>query len=468
VRRLLLAICAAGLIASPAKAITITEHPALPTRSAPQNLLAGPDGRLYFDTGPAQYDPEATGPPGVGVYDPRTGRGSVIELAYRPLSLALAGGSLWALGLENVPIGAGSQLQRIDLASGEAASVPFVGKLGGLAASPGGDHLYALRRMGDEARIPLELVEIDLVTGAERGIHTFGALSSFGKLAVASDGAVWVAYNVLEERQANGIASALRLARIDPVSGASAEYPADTPPFLDVPSAGAAGDVWVSLSTGTGLPNDNGGWRVGHADPAAGLAIRALPVAVDHSQVGGFAIGPDGAVWYGTILRDWPRADGGGAIVRLDPKTGRQQVFPPPSASAGLTRVTRSADGRSLWFTGEGEGGTNLTEATFEKGGLDSGNAETVIANGLLVGVACPADCTGSAALQTRGARVASTLAARRFSLRGLAAQRTLRLKVTRAGRTKLRRTVHAVVRVTVKLKGRPARTHTRRIVLRR
>jgi streptogramin lyase len=485
-RRLISAVLAAVLyaaLASPgAGAVTITEHPTLTDGTEPTMVLAAPGGRVFFDAGQdvAFSLRRGTGPPGIGVYDPATGRTSLIALSARPRAMGLAGGALWALAHEYPPqsmVPNRFPLYRVDLATGAVTTHDF-GWLMDIAAAPAGDALYAVRNEGPYPPRAVgnlnHLIRIDPASGAVTDVHTFPDRSDVFSIGVANDGAVWATEYFFGETDPSGIGTANRLVRIDPATGAAQEFPLTLPAGMYRPSPGRGADMWIGLHRGGGLPAlAPDSWGVGHADPAAGSTLAERGIAVVDSITAGFAVGPDNAIWYGVTAGE---KNGLAAIVRLDPDSGTQQVLPPAGAQAGLEYVAKSADGRTLWFAGSGSG--SLTEVSFQSGGLDSGNAETVIANGMTVGVACPRDCSGSAAVEVPATGHAAqaartrrlTIATRRFSYGARRATRLVRLRVTRRGKARLRsrRQVRAVVRVSVRLKGGRKRTTVRRVILRR
>src|SRR5713101_5422652 len=97
--------------------------------------------------------------------------------------------------------------------------------------------------------------------------------------------------------------------------------------------------------------SDGGVWYVaqrlgelGRLDPATGQ-IRRIQLG-EKSRPHGVIVGPDGAPWI---------TDGGlNAIVRVDPGTEKVSVYPLPSGREGVNLNTAAFDKRGvLWFTGQ-------------------------------------------------------------------------------------------------------------------
>jgi virginiamycin B lyase len=170
-----------------------------------------------------------------------------------------------------------------------------------------------------------------------------------------------------------------RIGRLDPRTGTITEYGTRGNPYgiaLD-----AAGRVWFCQLHGD---------RLGRLDPRTGAITEvAMPPG---SRPRRMAAAPDGSLWvtlYGTnrlirfdpvgqkIVKDYPlpagpgggayavTVDGGGivwvneiqtdTVVRLDPRTAEQRVFPLPSRGLGIRKMVVDAEGR-LWYMGSHNG----------------------------------------------------------------------------------------------------------------
>lgn len=127
------------------------------------------------------------------------------------------------------------------------------------------------------------------------------------------------------------------------VPGSGLAAPAFVVQEYPVPSGSRVHDVAPARDGGVWYTAQGSG-DLGYLDPATGKTrhIRLGEGAAPH----GVIVGPDGAPWI---------TDGGlNAIVRVDPRTDRVQRFPLPASRERANLNTATFDGRGvLWFTGQ-------------------------------------------------------------------------------------------------------------------
>ncbi len=113
---------------------------------------------------------------------------------------------------------------------------------------------------------------------------------------------------------------------------------------FDVPAGAHPHDVAPAADGGIWYTAQAQG-ALGHLDIKTG-ATRQIPLG-NHSAPHGVILGPDGAPWI---------TDGGqNAIVRVDPATEQVQVFPLPNPGRNVNLNTATFDKEGiLWFTGQG------------------------------------------------------------------------------------------------------------------
>jgi virginiamycin B lyase len=112
---------------------------------------------------------------------------------------------------------------------------------------------------------------------------------------------------------------------------------------FDVPAGSHPHDVAPATDGGVWYTAQQSG-KLGHLDPASGT-VREIPLG-DGSAPHGVIVGPDGAPWV---------TDGGlNAIVRVDPGTDAVKAFflPADRPSSNLNTAAFDGDG-ILWFTGQ-------------------------------------------------------------------------------------------------------------------
>ncbi len=140
-----------------------------------------------------------------------------------------------------------------------------------------------------------------------------------------------------------GVMVVLVVVAIFPWQGHSVAAPAFVLQEYPVPAGSRVHDVAPAPDGGVWYTAQGAG-KLGYLDPRTG-GTRHIELG-EGSAPHGVIVGPDGAPWI---------TDGGlNAIVRVDPRTDRIQRFPLPSSRARANLNTATFDRRGiLWFTGQ-------------------------------------------------------------------------------------------------------------------
>lgn len=139
----------------------------------------------------------------------------------------------------------------------------------------------------------------------------------------------------MTETSTTTVAPISTTAAVDPTDFTVTEYPLPAYPHDVAPDPADPNTVWWTAQ---------GDGALGRLNPATG-ENQLIPLGAG-SQPHGVIIGPDGAAWV---------TDSGlNAIVRVDPATEEVKPFPLPSETPNINMNTAAFDGTGiLWFTGQ-------------------------------------------------------------------------------------------------------------------
>ncbi len=464
---MVVAIVAALVCAVPAAALTVTEYPAPPAGVPPAQLAAGADGGLWYidaldGTQLRRFDPSTQ------AVTTRTLPALVSTLAPAP------DGRLWiTLIQKNVN---GSNLHVYDPGSGALRLVPVpatrtvVGVENVIHVAHANDAgVWVTGSRADN------VVRIDPSTLAQQVFaikHPAGQLAFPTQEGLAPDAGTGVWLGLL-----GGTSTEPLVGRVTAAGGQGQFYKLPFrqtfgfgPPSTTTTPCGfgdfgpeAFGSFWVTMQAR--CADD-----VARLDPATGqwTTIR-LGTAANTTLEDPFELiaGPDAAMW--------ASVDGG--VTRIDPASGAHQlhVFPTFDVASGAPsssfRGAITLAGGDLWIAGLG----TIARVDPDGTGPDTGNARSVLQNGLATDVDCSASCSGSVrvdlaptgtvrAAAVRGRRLASVPVRLRRGggIVRVRFGRRARQQITRAGR-RARVTVSIGVR-----DGGKTRRSQRVVILRR
>jgi streptogramin lyase len=291
------------LLASPAAAApTVTEFPAAGT---PQDIVLGPDGKLWFTELTANKIGRVTpgNPPAIDAFDVPTNFTEPLNITVGPDNL------IWFSGKFN----GGGGVGRMNPAN--PADTQGFGGFGstqprGIAAGPDGKIW-----LGDNGGF---VYRIDPATGLEEATSDIPLGGAFGtrNLTPGPDGNVWVTSFGAGE-----------IAKVTP-AGTVTRYPVTGNSLWDI-VRGPDGNLWYTVPDGN---------RVGRITTAG--AFKDFPVAAGGDQFG-ITVGPDGALWFAQAVAN---------------KIGRITTSGQFSEVGGLTAGARpeyiaAGPGNTLWFT---------------------------------------------------------------------------------------------------------------------
>ncbi len=136
-----------------------------------------------------------------------------------------------------------------------------------------------------------------------------------------------------------------KLGKLDPNTGKITELVLEKSWAPRRMAASPDGSLWVTLF---------GKGSLLHVDPIGRKVIREYPLPAGPSG-GPYAVTVDGAgiVWANEFYTN--------TVVRLDPQTGRLQVFTLPSKGLGIRKIVVDAQGR-LWYMGSHNGHLGVIE----------------------------------------------------------------------------------------------------------
>lgn len=296
----------------------VTEFPIPTSGSQPSNIVAGPDGNLWFTE---------TGANAIGKLDPTTGQ--VTEI---PIPTPGAG----PLDITAGPVGSnamyftestGSAIGVVDVTNDSISEIPIpiVGTTVG-TPSPFGITLGSDGNIWFTDNNP-QMEQIGQLVVATNSITEFPLDPTTGagltQITTGADGNLWFV-----ESQAN------QLGQMDPNS----HIILDDNFGIPTPAAGAfgitsrlVGDLWFTEQTAG---------KIGSFNITDGTFNETLVPALGSSPKG-ITPGPDTSFWF--------TEPGANQIGRIDPTTQLFQQFAVPTASSGLNGITTGPDG-AIWF----------------------------------------------------------------------------------------------------------------------
>jgi streptogramin lyase len=294
----------------------VAEFPTPTAGSAPEGIVAGPNGNLWF----AEFNASK-----IGELNPATG--AITEFATPtansgPLGVGLGpDGSIWFTEFFADRVG------EVNPATGVitefALPNPNSGPVAIVAGSNG--NLWFTESAANK------IAEINPAT---RAITEFpvppGGVQPFG-IAAGPDGNVWFT----EKDDPTGTPGAnSRIGLINPTTGATSDFPTPTPSSApNAIAAGPDGSLWFTEQAANKVVSLDPGTKAMHevATPTAG------PVVI--------APGPDGNMWFTEGAPPTP-----GQIAVINPVTDAITEFPTTTAGSGPVGITTGSDG-NLWFT---------------------------------------------------------------------------------------------------------------------
>jgi streptogramin lyase len=314
---------------------TITEISAglqTDSESMPDDIALGPDGNLWF-TDPGIL----SNPTGVSKIGRITPGGTITEFtgldaASIPHSITAGpDGNMWFTDGDDSRIGKITPSGTItEFTTGAAFANDIV-------AGPGGDLWFT-----DSGPTPAigRITTSGLITEFSVGLQSDNHSFPFA-IALGPDGNLWFA----DEGVANGGVNAI--GRVTP-AGAITEFTAGLPAtsrLTDI-AAGADGNLWFT---------DTGARAIGQITPAGAISeFSAGLEAFNSSQPAGIALGPNGNLWF---------ADQGDppAIGRVVPSTTTTpptmtttKTSPPPPPPTGKPTITAASQSNATWRPGPG------------------------------------------------------------------------------------------------------------------
>ncbi|HWK28106.1 MAG TPA: hypothetical protein VNS09_16190 [Solirubrobacter sp.] len=488
-----LILAAVLALAAPASAANLTLFDIPAASSQPTQVIAGPDGRLWFtQTGTehqiGRFDPvtHQFAPIALGDIEEATADSGTVRLA------ASTNGYVWALD------NGGQELYRVTAAGTWAHALPY-----------GGRGLDGLSSYDDALSMPDEIVP-----AAGGGVWTLfdhhnpslPGNDYNGATIVDDAGAPHLVTNQLYESPHPGalnpadgslwIADYAYVTRVGR-DGAVIRIPTGLDATYDVSSAalGPDGALWfTAYVSGTWFTSPRSG-VIGHVVGNAVQLTRTSSIAAPTS----LRVGPDGALWWAEGLvatAGQPR----GAIGRLDPATGAVQEG---SLGNYLPAGITFAGNGTLWFVDSDAnviGQVGLDAALFPPPAPGPGQTPPPVQNPppakvptvavaskslrvkqhrVAVALSCPkaatAACRGTVRLRTaakvkvkgRKKKAVVTLTNRASYTAKPGKRTTVKLKLTKAARSIVRRGHKVKVTVQVTPKGAKQPAVTRRVSLR-
>ncbi|HEY4097590.1 MAG TPA: hypothetical protein VGM33_18850 [Baekduia sp.] len=339
--RALLILCAALLVvAAPARAANVALHDIPTAGSKPTQLIAGPDGRLWFTETGVEHQ--------IGRFDPGSGQFAPLNLPNIDEATSDDGtvrlarstdGYVWVLD------NGGQELYRVGGDGSLAHALPY-----------GGQGLDGLSTYDDALDMPDEIVP-----AAGGGVWTLFPFHNpdlpgndyNGATVIGNDGhATLVTSQPYEDPHPGALApdGSLWIADYAYVTrvgtdGTVQRFPTGLDARYDVSSATIApdGSLWFSAYQSGSLFTSAHDGVLGHVAGGQVQLIALNGAAVPDS----LRIGPDGALWWSELLPTASPGEAQGAIGRLDRATGAVQEgtlgnYKP----AGIA----FADNGSLWF----------------------------------------------------------------------------------------------------------------------
>jgi streptogramin lyase len=311
---------------------TVVEYP-LPATSdagavsvAPGQIVAGPDGNLWFNLAyPVGWVPGSASPWGNGI-GRMTPDGGVVEFAVTAGSGPAAIGvgpahDVWFAEITGsvgrVTFDAGTDRPVIT-----EYALPIDSEPNGVAAGPDGTVWFT-----DYANNAVVRVATDGAVLGSIPIPIENSVGTSGPNAIVAGPSP---VNVMSIAEGIGALGAVRAAD----AGSVAEYPIPSGlPSIGALAVGPDGNIWFT---------DAGNNAIGRIAPTfAASSYVEYSLGASYAGLGAIAAGPDGAMWF--LASQAPPFIG---RISLD---GGQNACPLPTASAGAWGLTLGPDG-AMWF----------------------------------------------------------------------------------------------------------------------
>ncbi|WP_157462936.1 virginiamycin B lyase family protein [Curvibacter gracilis] len=339
----------------------LTRYPVGPD-TLPQEIVAGPDGQMWFTQ--RQLVGSTTSVVQLGLDGTTRGTYQTAAWAAVPSRLgAGTDGNIWVTVWDGEAIRVAPDGTQARF-SAPASVVGYAGWATGITPGPDGQMWMVLQ--GGVARIAPDgsMAAYPIASSSYFGLN--------GSIVTGPDGQLWIADG-----------GTARIIRLDPKTGNSQSYPLPDPSSYPAGlTAGPDGQVWFTVPTAQ---------QIGRIHPVDGSLQFFTPPTYAPASI---TVGPDGNLWYVTA-----QYNGQNVVGRITPQ-GRITEYPVLKGSKGSS-ITAGPDGK-LWLTEE------LIDPV--AGGVSTGNIVTFALPARVTGLATGPGGTVTPASQDLRMGVSATL----------------------------------------------------------